>query len=199
MKARTILIHRILQGTIVLFLATVWQGCSSDSDGSGTVYTGSASLNTRLHEFVASNPDTKKDVSLTMTGPHELTFRFQDKLSHLDYEDEIIFIRSETDSSEWSAKKVRGGFELEDGTLLEYASCQGWTICLQDKETKQSILKGKYALRGNNVEITLWISDSENHVELLGLMANALFNKSRNADASIDAALETLSSQVWTY
>ena len=182
-----------------LFLAVIVTGCWQDSDNSGALYSGKASLTTRFHQFVASNADTRKDVILTMTGPHELTFSLNNKLSHLDYEKDIVIIRSETDKSEWSAKKVKNGFELEDGKLLEYGNCRDWAICLQDSDTREPILKGKYSLRGNSVEITLWISNRENHVELLGLMANALFNKSRNEKLSIDAALGTLSSQVWTY
>jgi len=191
--------RRLMKEVIVLFLAVIVAGCNQDSDTGGTVYSGKAALNTRFHQFVASNADTGKDVVLTMTGPHELNFSLNGKLSHLDYEKDIIIIKSEADSTEWSARKVKKGFELGDGTLLEYGDCQGWAICLVDSETKEPILKGKYSLRANSVEITLWISDGENHVELLGLMANALFNKSRNVKLSIDAALETLSSQVWAY
>jgi hypothetical protein len=187
-----------MKGMITFLLAMIAAACSLESDTAGAVYSGKANLNTKLHQFIATNADTHKDVILTMTGPRELTFSLNDKLSHIDYEKDIIIIRSETDNSEWSAKWVKGGFELEDGTLLQYGNCRGWTICLQD-DNNVPILKGKYSLRGNGAEITLWISDREKHVELLGLMANALFNKSKNAKQSIDSALETLSTQVWTY
>jgi hypothetical protein len=187
-----------MKGVITLLLAMAIASCSPDSDTGGTVYSGRVNLNTRLKQFTATNEDTKEDIVLTMTGPHELTFSLDDKISHLDYEKDIIIIRSEADNSEWSAKKVKRGYELEDGTTLKLDDCPGWTICLHDSGSVP-ILKGKYSLQGNGVEVTLWISDHEKHVELLGLMANALLNKSRDAKQSTDAALETLSSQVWTY
>jgi hypothetical protein len=71
-------------------------------------------------------------------------------------------------------------------------------MCLLDGD-EQPILKGRYTLRGNNTEITLWISESEKHVELLALMANGLFNRSRNERESIESSLGTLSSQVWAH
>jgi hypothetical protein len=184
---------------IPFLLAIVFAGCSQDSDTAGLVYSGKANLNERLHQFTAINEETQNDVILTMTGPRELTFNLNDKVSHIDYEEDVIIIRSETDSSEWTAKRGKGGFTLEDGTLLKYGNCGDWNICLLDGVTKLPILKGKYSSNGNIVKITLWISDSEKHVELLGLMANALFNKSKNAKQSIDSALETLSTQVWIY
>lgn len=192
--------QRIMKAAITLLAGMLLASCSQKSETTGgTVYSGTTSLNKRFHQFVASSAATRKDVILTMTGRRELTFSFNDKISHLDYEEEVIIISSETDSLEWSAKKVKDGFELADGTVLEYNRCRGWAICLQAKDTREHILKGKYSLRGNGVEITLWISDSESHAELLGIMANALFNRSRNEKLSIDVALETLSSQVWTY
>lgn len=187
-----------MKGVISLLLAMMFAGCSQDSDTGGAVYSGRVNLNTQIHQLTVTNEDTKKDIVLTRTGPRELTFSLNDRVSHLDYEEDIIIILSETDSSQWSAKRVKGGFELEDGTLLQYGDCRGWIICLQDSDSVP-ILKGKYSLRGNGAQITLWISDREKHVELLGLMANALLNKSKNAKQSVDAALETLSPQVWTF
>ena len=188
-----------MKGIISFLVVMVLAGCAQESDTTGVVYSGKANLSTPLHQFTAINDDSGKDIILTMTGPRELTFNINDSVSHIDYEEKLIIIRSETDQSEWTAKKVRGGFELEDGTSLEYENCQGWTICLLDGGTKLPLLKGKYTLHASSVEITLWISESEKHVELLGLMANALFNKSRYEKQSIESALETLSSQVWTY
>jgi hypothetical protein len=72
-------------------------------------------------------------------------------------------------------------------------------MCLLEESTQLPILKGAYSLSGNNVTIELWISEGEKHVELLGVMANGLFNKSRNEKEAIDSSLETLSNQVWTY
>jgi hypothetical protein len=187
-----------MKSVSILLIAVFFAGCAQDSDGEGSVYSGKAALNAKLHQFIATNEDTNKEVILTMTGPSELSFSFNDKLSHIDYEKDVIIIRSDADTSEWSARRVRGGFELEDGTRLGYGKCQGWAICLQDGDNIP-ILKGKYSLQGNGAEITLWISDREKHVELLGLMANALLNKSRNTKQSVDSALETLSSQVWTF
>jgi hypothetical protein len=187
-----------MQRVITLLAAIIFAGCSRDSDTAGVVYSGKANLNSKLHQFIATNEDTNKEVILTMTGPTQLTFSLNNELTHIDYEKDVIIIRSEADNSEWSAKRVKGGFELEDGTLLSYGNCPGWTICLQDSDNVP-ILKGKYSLRGNGAQITLWISDSEKHVELLGLMANALLNKSKDAKQSVDSALETLSTQVWTY
>jgi hypothetical protein len=187
-----------MRNMITLLVAIIFAGCSQGSDAAGSVYSGKADLTSKIHQFIATNEVTNKNVVLTMTGPNELTIDLDDKLSHIDYENNVIIIRSETDSSEWSATRTKGGFELEDGTLLGYANCQGWDICLQDNDNIP-ILKGKYSLRGNGAQITLWISEKEKHVELLGLMANALLNKSRNAKQSVDSALETLSSQVWTY
>jgi hypothetical protein len=183
---------------ITLLLAMILASCSQDSEVAGTIYSGRANLNTPLHQFTAVNEGTEGDVILTMTGPHELTFNLNDKVSHIDFEKDMIIIRSETDSAEWSARKVKGGFELEDETFLQYGDCRGWAICLLD-EGSIPILKGKYSLQGHGAEISLWISDRERHVELLGLMANALLNKSRDEKQSVDAALETLSSQVWTF
>jgi hypothetical protein len=54
-------------------------------------------------------------------------------------------------------------------------------------------------LNGNTTKISLWISDSEMHVELLGFMANGLLNRSRNAKQKIDTSFETVIPQVWTY
>lgn len=188
-----------MKGAISFLLVILFAGCSQDSDTKGVIYSGKAKLNIRLREFIATHEEIEKDIILTMTGPRELTFNFNNKISHIDYEKDVIIFRSETDPSEWTAKKIKGGFELEDGTQLRYGDCMGWTMCLLDGSTQLPILKGKYSLSGNNTTITLWISDSEKHVELLGLMANGLFNKSRNAKEAIDSALETLSNQVWTY
>ncbi|HEX5171947.1 MAG TPA: hypothetical protein VFW11_22365 [Cyclobacteriaceae bacterium] len=153
----------------------------------------------RIRQFTATNADNKEDIILNMTGPHELTFNFNNNISHIDYEKTVIIFKSETDKGEWTAKKVKGGFEFEDGTRLQYGDCKGWDICLLDHRPQLPILKGGYSLKGDSAKITLWISDSEKHVELLGLMANGLFNRSRNAKKSIDSSLETLSPQVWTY
>jgi hypothetical protein len=180
-------------------LSTILVGCAQDSQTAGVVYAGRANLNAKLHQFTAVNAETEKSVTLTKTGPRELTFNLNDKISHIDYETDVIIVRSEIDSSAWTATRVRGGFQLEDGTKLKYGDCKGWGICVMDSGTEEPILKGKYTLSGNSVAITLWISESEKHVELLGLMANALFNKSINAKQSNESALETLSSQVWTY
>ncbi len=185
-----------MKRVIPLLLVMIFAGCSQEYDTKGVVYSGKVNLNGRIRQFTATNSDNKKDIILTMTGPRELTFNFNNKISHIDYEDEVIIFRLETDHSEWTAKKVRSGFELEDGTLLHYGNCRDWDICLLDGSTQLPILKGRYSLSGNGADITLWISDSEKHVELLGLMANGLFNRSRNAK---EAELETLSPQVWTY
>lgn len=184
---------------IPFLLAIIALGCMQDSDTKGTIYSGDAKLNIRLREFIATNEEHKKDIILNMTGMRELTFNFDNKISHIDYEKDVIIFQSETDKSQWTAKKIKGGFELEDGTLLNYGNCRGWTMCLLDGNTELPILKGRYSLSGSNVKITLWISDSEKHVELLGLMANGLFNKSRNEKQAIESSLETLSPQVWTY
>lgn len=188
-----------MKGVIPFLLAIIFTCCSQNYDTKGVTYSGKAKLNIRLHEFVATNEEIEKDIMLNMTGPRELTFKFNNKISHIDYEKDVIIFRSETDKSEWTAKKVKGGFELEDGTLLRHGTCRGWTMCLLDDKTQLPILKGEYTLSGNSTKITLWISDSEKHVELLGLMANGLFNKSRNEKEAIDSSLETLSNQVWTY
>lgn len=185
---------------ILLLVSIIFVSCSPDAEETtGVVYEGKANLNKKLHEFTAVNKDTEKSITLTMTGPRELTFNLNDNISRIDYETDVIIVRSETDASEWTAKKVKDGFELEDGTTLELGDCQDWNMCIFDGETKEPILKGKYSLSGSRVSITLWISESERHAELLGLMTNALFNKSRNAHQSIQSALETLSVQVWTY
>jgi hypothetical protein len=188
-----------MRGSIFFLLMVVFTGCSQDYDTKGVAYSGKANLNIRLKQFTANNTNNEKDIILTKTGPRELTFNFDAKISHIDYKEDVIIIRSETDKSEWTAKKVKGGFELGDGALLEYGDCTDWIICLLDSDTKTPILKGKYSLSGNKVHITLWISDSEKHVELLALVANGLFNKSRNRKQSIESSLGTLSSQVWTY
>lgn len=188
-----------MKGIIPFLLAIIFAGCSQDSDTKGIIYSGNAKLNVRLREFIATNEENEKNIILNMTGLRELTFSFNNKISHIDYEKDVIIFRSETDKSEWTAKKVKDGFELEDGTLLRYGNCRGWTMCLVDGKTDLPILKGGYTLSGNNVKIMLWISDSEKHVELLGLMANGVFNKSRNKKQAIDSSLETLSPQVWTY
>lgn len=184
-----------MKKVIPFLLAMIFAGCSQDYDTKGVIYSGKVNLNTRIREFTATSTENEKDIILNMTGPRELTFKFNNKISHIDYEEDVIIFKAETDKSEWTAKKVRGGFELEDGTLLQYGNCRDWDICLLDGSTKP-ILKGRYSLSGSWATITLWISDSERHVELLGLMANGLFNKSRNAKES---SLETLSPQVWTY
>lgn len=183
---------------IPFLFAMIFSDCSQDYDTEGVVYSGKANLNTRLRQFTATNTDNEKDIILNMTGPRELTINFNNKISHIDYENNVIIFRSETDKSEWMAKKVKDGFELEDGTLLQYGNCRGWAICLLDGSTKLPILKGRYSLSGSSAKITLWISESEVHVELLGLMANGLFNRSRNAK-ELKESLETLSPQVWTY
>lgn len=181
------------------FLLIISVACSREADTEGVVYSGNANLNTRLHEFTATNDETNKDIVLTMTGPRELTLSFNEKVSHIDYEDDVIIILSESYNQQWTVKKVKEGFELEDGSLLEFGSCGNWEMCLTNSKTKLPILKGKYAFSGSNVNITLWISESEQHVELLALMANGLFNRSRNAKESIESSLRTLSPQVWTY
>jgi len=173
--------------------------CSRDPQTAGVVYTGKANLNIKLHQFTAINDVSGRSIVLTMTGPRELTFNMNDNVSHIDYETDEIIVRSGRDSLEWTVRRVKGGFQLEDGSKLEFGNCKGWTMCLFDSGTEEPVLKGKYLLSGNRVAITLWISESERHAELLGLMANALFNKSRNAHQSIQSALETLSAQVWTY
>lgn len=187
-----------MKEVISFLLATIFTGCSQDYDTKGAVYSGTVSLNTRIRQFTATSQGNKKDIILNMTGPRELTFNFNNEISHIDYEKDVIIVRSESDKSEWTAKKVRGGFELEDGTRLQYGNCRDWTICLLDDSTKLPILKGRYSLRGSSAKITLWISDSEMHVELLGLMANGLFNESRNVKEG-NESFETLSPQVWTY
>lgn len=187
------------RGLIPFLMTILFVSCSQEYDVKGVAYSGEANLNSRIREFTATNTGNEKKIILNMTGPHELTISFNNKISHIDYEEKVVIFRSETDKSEWTAKKVRGDFKLEDGTLLKYGNCRDWTICLLDDSTKLPILKGRYLLRGNSTEITLWISDSEKHVELLGLMANGLFNRSRNAKQSIDSSFETLSPQVWTY
>lgn len=187
-----------MKGVISFLLTIVFLSCSQDYDTKGLVYSGKANLNTRLRLFTATNADNENDIILNMTGPRELTFNFNNRISHIDYEKDVIIFRSETDQSEWTAKKVRGGFELNDGTLLQYGNCRGWAICLLDEGTKQPILKGGYSLRGSSAKITLWISDSEKHVELLGVMANGLINRSRNVK-EMNESMETLSPQVWTY
>ena len=178
-----------------LFLLTA---CSPKEETTG-IYTGEADLRDRLRQFTALNENTKKKIILNRTGIHELSFYFNDKVSHLDYEEEVITIRSEEDKSEWTAKKVKGGFELEDGSVLKYAKCADWEICLVEAETKAPVLKGRYELNGNKATLSLWISDSEKHVELLGLMANGLINRSRDHQQSIESSLETLSAPVWVY
>lgn len=184
---------------IPLLLSIVFIGCSGESDINGLTYTGRANLNIKLHQFTAVNDQSEKSIILTMTGPRELTFNINGKVGHINYENDEIVVRPAGDLPEWTVKKVKEGFELEGGGVLEFGSCKGWTMCLLDRETKEPVLKGKYLLSGDRVAITLWISESEKHAELLGLMANALFNKSRNAHQSIQSALETLSAQVWTY
>jgi hypothetical protein len=188
-----------MKSVVNFLLIIIFAGCSQHSDTKGVIYSGKAKLNIQLREFMATNEEDDKKIILTMTGSKELTINFNDTISHIDYEKDVIIFRSETDKSEWTAKKVKGGFELEDGTLLRYGNCQGWTICLLEESTQLPILKGAYSLSGNNVTIELWISEGEKHVELLGVMANGLFNKSRNEKAAIDSSLETLSNQVWTY
>lgn len=187
-----------MKGVAPFLLAIIFVSCSQDYDTKGVVYSGKVNLNTRLRQFTATNTE-EKNIILNMTGPRELTFNFNNKISHIDYEKDVIIFRSETDKSEWTAKKIRGGFELEDGTRLQYGDCRDWTICILDGNTKLPILKGRYSLSGSTAEIRLWISDSEKHVELLGLMANGLFNRSRNAKQMIDSSFETVSPQVWTY
>lgn len=187
-----------MKGIISVLLIMVFAGCAQEYDTKGVVYTGEADLSTQVHQFVATNQVDEKEINLTMTGPHELTFTFNTKISHIDFEEDVIIIKSETDRSEWTAKKVRGGFELEDGTRLQYGKCKDWAICLLDS-ANLPILKGRYLLTSKHTEITLWISESEKHVELLGLMTNGLFNRSRNERESIESSLETLSTQVWTY
>ena len=184
---------------IPFLLAMIIAGCSQDADTKGVVYTGNADLKTQLRQFTATHADNEKDIILNMTGPRELTFHYNDKISYIDYEEDVIIFKSETNQSEWTAKKVKGGFELEDGTILQYGNCKGWAICLLDGNTQLPILKGDYLLKGSSAKITLWISESEKHVELLGLMANGLFNRSKNEKDSIDSSLETVSPQVWTY
>lgn len=186
------------KGLIPFLIAMLLVSCSQDYDVKGVAYSGEANLNSRIREFTATNTDNEKKIILNMTGPRELTVHFNNKISHIDYEKDVIIFRSETYKTEWTAKKVRGGFKLEDGTFLQYGDCRGWAICLLDDSTKLPILKGNYSLSGSNTKITLWISESEMHVELLGLMANGLFNRSRNMK-EMNESLETLSPQVWTY
>lgn len=181
-----------------VLLMMVLAGCAQEYDTKGVVYTGVADLSIQVHQFIASNEVDDRKIDLTMTGPHELTFSFNNKISHIDFEEDVIIIKSETEKSAWTAKKVRGGFELEDGTRLQYGKCKGWTMCLLDS-TNMPILKGRYLLTAKHTEITLWMADGEKHVELLGLMTNGLFNRSRNERESIESSLETLSTQVWTY
>lgn len=186
--------------TIIPFLAVmIFAGCSQHTETKGVIYSGEANVNNRLRLFTATSPEVGKIIVLNMTGPRELTFHFNDKVSHLDYEKDVIIILSEAGEPEWKAKKVKGGFELEDGTVLQYDNCRDWTICLIDADTQQPVLKGRYALNGSRTMITLWISESEKHAELLGLVANGLFNRSKNEKLLIESALETLSQQVWTY
>jgi len=184
---------------ILFILSIVFVCCSQDPQTAGLVYTGRANLKVKLHQFTAVAEDSGKSIILTMTGPRELTFNINDKVSHINYETDEIVIRPEENSPEWTVKKVEEGFQLEDGSSLDFGNCKGWTMCLFDRQTGEPILKGRYLLNGDRVALTLWISESEKHVELLGLMANALFNRSRNAHQSIQSALETLSAQVWTY
>jgi len=143
-----------MKGVIPFLLAIIFTCCSQNYDTKGVTYSGKAKLNIRLHEFVATNEEIEKDIMLNMTGPRELTFKFNNKISHIDYEKDVIIFRSETDKSEWTAKKVKGGFELEDGTLLRYGNCRGWTMCLLDGNTQLPILKGEYTLSGNSTKIT---------------------------------------------
>jgi hypothetical protein len=184
---------------IFCFLLLAICGCTKEPGTEGIVYSGKANLNTQIREFTAVSEENEKSISLTMTGPHELTFTFDDKITHIDYEEDVIIFRSEPDKAEWAAKKVKGGFQLEDGTLLRYGNCRGWNICLLDSANKAPLLKGEYSLAGNSTKITLWISEGEEHVELLGLMANGLLNRSRDAKQVIEASVETVSPQVWTY
>lgn len=188
-----------MRGRINFLLAMIFVGCSQDCDVKGVVYSGKANLKIGLSQFFATNAENEKDIILNMTGPHELTFNFNNKISHIDYEKDVIIFRSETDLPEWTAKKVRGGFELNDGTTIKYGNCKGWTICIMDDSTKLPILKGKYSLSGSSASISLWISDNEKHVELLGFLANGLVNRSRNAKQEIDFSFENVIPQVWTY
>lgn len=185
-----------MKGMTYFLLALIVAGCTQDYDTNGVVYSGKANLNNRIRQFTASTTENEKDIILNMTGQHELTFHFNSEISHIDYEKEVIIFRSETDHSEWTVRKVQNGFELEDGTLLQYGNCRGWIVCLIDESTKLPILKGSYTLSGSNAKITLWISDHQKHVELLGLMANGLLNRSKKMN---EASFETVSPQVWTY
>ncbi|MBK8291532.1 MAG: hypothetical protein IPK96_11955 [Flammeovirgaceae bacterium] len=188
-----------MRGRIIFLLAIIFVGCSQEYDAKGIVYSGNANLKIGLSQFIATNAENENEIILNMTGPHELTFNFNNKISHIDYEKDVIIFKSETGLTEWTAKKVKGGFELNDGTIIQYGNCKGWTICIMDDSTKLPILKGKYSLNGNTTKISLWISDSEMHVELLGFMANGLLNRSRNAKQKIDTSFETVIPQVWTY
>lgn len=183
---------------IPFLIAMLSIGCSQDYEVKGVIYSGTVNLNRRIRQFTATSQDNKKDIILNMTGPQELTVYFNNKISHIDYEKAVIIFRSETEKSEWTVKKVRDGFELEDGTLLQYGDCRGWAICLLDDSTRLPILKGNYSLRRSRTIITLWISESEKHLELLGLMANGLLNRSRNAK-EMNESLETILPQVWAY
>lgn len=160
-------------------------------------YSGRVSLRTRLDEFIATNEEGK-EIKLTKSGPHELIFSFGNVISHLDYEDDVIIIR-ESNNVEWTAKSIKNGFELDDGSILEYENCKGWELCLVDSKTREPMLKGSYSLSGSNVRISLWIAQEEKHKELLGLMANGLINKSRGVKQSNDSSLKTIAAPVWAH
>lgn len=151
-----------------------------------------------MDEFTATNNEGKS-VLLTKSGPHELTFNYDNKVSYLDYENDVIIISDGERQKSWTARSVKDGFELEGGEVLRYARCDGWELCLEDPKTGTALLKGAYSLSGNNVRITLWISPDERHIELLGLMANGLINKSLGAKESADSSLKTIAAPVWTH
>lgn len=183
----------------LLFIATIGViALACDAPEDEFTYSGRVSARKRLDEFTATN-NAGKTIVLTKTGPHELSFHYNERLHYLDYEDEVIIIRDSVHRDVWTARSIKDGFALEDGTELKYARCKGWELCLKDAATGTELLKGAYSLSGNHVRITLWISPEERHIELLGLMANGLINRSLGARESADSSLKTIAAPVWTH
>lgn len=188
------LVNKINFATILAYAVVV--ACTAPADD--FTYTGEVSAKKRLDEFTAVNKNGKA-VLLTKTGPHELSFTYNDTTSYLDYENDLIIIRSADRVDQWTVRNVRNGFALEDGSELRYTKCAGWELCLEDPGTGVTLLKGAYSMSGNNVRITLWISPEEKHIELLGLMANGLINRSLGAKESGDSSLKTIAAPVWSH
>ncbi len=179
---------------IVVCAAVV--ACTAPADE--FTYSGQVSAKKRLDEFTAVNNDGKT-IQLTKSGPHELSFTFNDTISYLDYENDVIIIQNADRTDQWTARSIKNGFALEDGTTLNYAQCRGWELCLEDPKTGVTLLKGAYSLSGNDVRITLWISPEEKHIELLGLMANGLINRSLGAKESGDSSLKIIAAPIWSH